>query len=433
MAPAVSESRVTMLRLQARPRRPRQPWSFAPHLDPDVRRNLSYDLGAALGAGLFVALVVNFIGVVARRQGADPLLLAVLTASPFAANTFSVMSGAWIERRRPARFVAIVQGLGRGVFLLVLVSDSPAAIVALAFLFYLSLALSQPMVLEILQMIYPDRMRGRLMGFVRTVQAGVTALAAPLAGVLMDQFGHRALFAAGAGFGLVGSLLYSRIRPAGADRLVRFRPSAAFQVLNDDPLYKRLLTVWLVWGLGNIMAQPLYPLVLVDRLRASYGDVGALNLVLAGAGMAGYLLFGLAVDRRGGAGALSASFALSAAMPFVYAFAPDVHWLAIAFVCAGLSVGSMEIAWPSILMRIAPGELRPRYASLLTTLTGLRGLLAPFIGSLLANLTPLGLTGALLVAGALSASGAALLLFALPPLLERGPARPEPAGAAQAG
>jgi hypothetical protein len=93
----------------------------------------------------------------------------------------------------------------------------------------------------------------------------------------------------------------------------------------------------------------------------------------------------------------------------------------------------MEIAWPSILMRIAPGELRPRYASLLTTLTGLRGLLAPFIGSLLANLTPLGLTGALLVAGALSASGAALLLFALPPLLERGPARPEPAGAAQAG
>jgi len=49
-----------------------------------VRRNFGFDAVGALGTGLFNALVVNFLAVIARREGADPLLLAALAAAPFA-------------------------------------------------------------------------------------------------------------------------------------------------------------------------------------------------------------------------------------------------------------------------------------------------------------------------------------------------------------
>ena len=53
--------------------------------DAELRRNFSFEAVGALGTGLFNALVVNFLPVIARREGADPLLLAVLSAAPFAA------------------------------------------------------------------------------------------------------------------------------------------------------------------------------------------------------------------------------------------------------------------------------------------------------------------------------------------------------------
>lgn len=401
-------------------------WNPASHLDPLLRRNLAYDVATAFGAGLFTALVVNFLGVVARRQGADPLLLAVLTACPFAANTFAIAGGAWVPAAQPARYVAVIQGLGRGAFLFALAADTPAALVAMSFVLHLTLALCQPTVYEILRLIYPDRMRGRLMGLVRIVQAGTAAIAAPLAGLLMDALGHRALFALGAAIGLVGSLSYGRIRTRRGDTVPRFQPLSAFRVLAADRRYAWLVMAWVIWGFGTVMALPLYPIVLVDRLQASYGDVGALSLVLAASGLLAYLVWGTVVDRRGGAPALLASFVLQAATPVLYAVAPDVRWLALASAFTGVANGAMEIGWPSLLIRIAPPDQRPRYAALLTTVTGLRGLVAPFVGSALASATPVGVSAALLVAGAIATVGVTLLTLALPPLLARPVAAPRP-------
>ena len=63
-----------------------------------VRRNFSFDALGALGTGLFNALVVNFLAVIARHDGADPLLLAALAAAPFAANTLAIFTGFWVPR-----------------------------------------------------------------------------------------------------------------------------------------------------------------------------------------------------------------------------------------------------------------------------------------------------------------------------------------------
>ena len=94
-----------------------------------VRRNFGFDAVGALGTGLFNALVVNFLAVIARREGADPLLLAALAAAPFAANILGICSGFWVPSdRHRVRYVAIVQVIGRALFFGALVSTGPIAL-----------------------------------------------------------------------------------------------------------------------------------------------------------------------------------------------------------------------------------------------------------------------------------------------------------------
>src|SRR5262252_4069689 len=91
-----------------------------------LRRNFGWDAMGALGTGLFNALVVNFLAVIARREGADPLLLAALAAAPFAANTLAIFTGFWVPPdHRRVRYVSLLMLGGRALFLLSLLSTGP--------------------------------------------------------------------------------------------------------------------------------------------------------------------------------------------------------------------------------------------------------------------------------------------------------------------
>src|SRR5882762_5978885 len=100
--------------------------------DSELRSNFSFEAVGALGTGLFNALVVNFLPVIARREGADALLLAVLSAAPFAANSLGIFSGFWMPSEiRRLRYVAVLIVAGRVLFLGALVSTVPLALVAM--------------------------------------------------------------------------------------------------------------------------------------------------------------------------------------------------------------------------------------------------------------------------------------------------------------
>src|SRR5579872_7112370 len=97
-----------------------------------LRRNFTFDAMGALGTGLFTALVVNFLSVIARREGADSVLLAALAAGPFAANTLAIFTGFWApaEHRR-VRYVSLLLIGGRALFLGGVVASGPIALLAM--------------------------------------------------------------------------------------------------------------------------------------------------------------------------------------------------------------------------------------------------------------------------------------------------------------
>lgn len=388
------------------------PFPLARDLPASARRNVLYDAANGLGNGLFTALVINFVPVIARRNGADALLLAALAAAPFAANVVGLLGVAWLPTTGRARYLALVQALGRGVFLFALLGDWPIVLLVMLFGYYLSYALTMPLLLDALRDMYPDRWRGRLMGYVRIIQNCSAALAAPLAGWLMDVAGQRALLVLGALFGVLGAAAFRKVTFSGDSSAVRTSPWAALGSFVRDPLYRGIALAWVVWGFGGFMALPLYPLVMVDRLGVSYAQVGLISLALAVGGLASYWVVGMYVDRGGGRWALLIGFALAAPTPLVYQLAPSVEWLALAGLLNGLGFGAMELGWASLLLRLAPGAERARIPAVLNFFTGIRGIIAPFVGVALASWPLLGVSGTLWISALVGFAGVALLAHA---------------------
>jgi MFS family permease len=377
-----------------------------------LRRNFAYDASSALGTGMFNALVVGFLAVIARREGAEPLLLAALAAAPFAANMLSIFSGFWVPGdRHRVNYVAALLVLGRAMFIPAMFTTHPLALLSMAFGAWLMQAMVAPLQVDIWRGSYPQRLRARVLGYLRVIQSAAAIVAAPLGGLLIERLGAGALLSIGSGLGMLGAAGFSQVRTPGAlqPQAQRFTPLESLRVLHEQPAYRGLILAWVVWGLGTFMAAPLYALVLVDRFQAGYAEVGVLQLIGAASGLIGYLVLGQYLDRRrGSAGATPLGFLMVALVPVVYMVAPSLPLLAIAFVLQSLGTSVFDMGWQVALVSRVPDEHRLRYQAAHTSITGVRGVAAPFLGSLIMSLG-LGLNATLLISGALAVLGALIM------------------------
>ncbi len=381
--------------------------------DALVRRNFSFDAIGALGTGIFNALVVNFLAVIARREGADPILLAALAASPFAANCVAIFTGFWVPRDHDrVRYVSVLLLLGRSLFLVGLITTGPQALLLMGFGMFLTMALVSPMQVDIWRGAYPQRIRARILGYVRVLQTLATAIGAPLGGLLIDHLGQGPMLGVGAVLGATGAAGYSRLKTQPVPAHQRFTPVASLRLLVEIPRYRALVLAWVVWGFGSFMATPIYALVLVDRFQASYSDVGVLQLVGALSGLLAYFVLGHWLDRRGGFGATPVGLLMVGLVPLVYLLAPNLAVLSIGYILLNVGNSACDIGWQVALLARVSDEHRLRYQAAHTSITGLRGVAAPFVGSVVLALgagvgpvlifsTVLGIVGAAVMARAL--------------------------------
>ena len=133
------------------------------------------------------ALVTTLLPTIARRGGLEPIGLAALAAAPFVAN----LLGAFAGRVGPGspRQLALIRGVGAASLLLLVFFSVPPVLIAVTFVFWLSLALSSPFYLRLWGSMYPARIRGRLVGLQGSVRAAAAGLAALAGGVIADQLG----------------------------------------------------------------------------------------------------------------------------------------------------------------------------------------------------------------------------------------------------
>ncbi|MGI9309008.1 MAG: MFS transporter, partial [Gammaproteobacteria bacterium] len=226
-----------------------------------------------------------------------------------------------------------------------------------------------------------------------------TAVAGVATGIVLqlDPTKYSLAFPVAALLIIVGALFYSRVRMRGEKRLIEaeqhmvgrhsaISPRQLFRILSEDSLYRRYLLCMFVFGSGNLMVAATLVVIMAEQL-----GLGVFQQILITASIPivtiplSVSFWGRRLDRMHIvrfrayhawvyvlAIAILASGAISGLTPLL--------WLGAAVLGTGLAGG--RLGWNLGHNDFAPAYLATHYMGLHVTLTGIRGLFAPFIGVL---------------------------------------------------
>jgi MFS family permease len=135
----------------------------------------------------------------------------------------------------------------------------------------------------------------------------------------------------------------------------------------------------------------------VDELQLSYGEVGWLNMVSSLAWMVSYVVWGRLLDRRGGLWIVQINVILTLVVPMAFWAAQDMWLAAVAFLFNGIIFAGTDLGWMNAILQFARREDIGHYTSLHALLLGVRGIIAPFLGTALIAIPFLGLRGVFLL------------------------------------
>lgn len=355
-------------------------------------RNLTLDATAALGWGAAVGVVNGLLPSLARLGGADPLGLAALGAAPFMANVFALFAG-YLGLGDPRR-AAMLRAVGCSLLLLAPLVP-PSWLVLVVTGFWAGAAVTTPVLHHIWGLIYPPRARARLVSVVRSAQALATAAAALFGGLAADRFGGNPVIQVAGAIGAAGALAYGGISAPAQETAPRFSGLDSLRTLFGNPVLRWVAIGQIVWGAGVFAAQPLYPLVQVDRLHLSLVEIGTLAIVTSAATILSFVPWGVLCDRRGGIPVMAIGCLLGLGAPIAYAVAADLSVLWLAAAGTGLANAAIEIGYTAVLSGHVDHEVRATSAAGWTTVTGIRGTIAPFVAGWLVQAGLLTPTGAL--------------------------------------
>jgi len=375
-----------------------------------ISRNLSLDLIAAIGYGVSGALVSTLLPTIARRGGLEPLGLAALAAAPFLTNLLSVFAGRLGPKS--TRQFALLRGIGAGSLVALLVIPGAPVIVAVAFVFWISISFSSPFQLRFWGATYPGRMRGRVVGFLGTGRAAAAGIAALAGGLLADRFGGPSAVALAGGVGVVCALAYAGLRTSASAAPLAYSARESIRAMRARPTLQRVALAQGFFGGGFIAAGPLYALVYVDRLDLSLSDVGVIGVFGAAATTVSFLAWGAVADRFDALAAMRYGSLIGLAGLTAYAVAPGLAVLLVAALAIGVASSSIEVGVAGVISDNTPLASRAAAMSGWNAITGARGLVAPFFMSALVQFGVVSVTVGLLVCASASALGVALFWWA---------------------
>lgn len=351
-------------------------------LTDDERRNMRFEVATSLVYGIFYASVIPFTPVVLRRLGASAEMLAVYNSLLFLGSLLSTFSVILMRRRSTKHVLLLCWAVARSLFLLCAVLSGAEWLIALTSLFWLLEGFVIPAYSLVVQKLYPDAVRGKVMSTVRMGQVCAIIVITPLAGWALDQWGHQVLFPLGSLLGILSVFFFTRIKLQ--ENTITTRPTKALsdlvQIVRQDRRFVMHLLCFALLGMGTMLSAPFYPIVQVDRLHLSYSQVGLLGLVESLLWLSSYPFWGRVLDRYGGVYVLRLVCVASIFIPGSYIFATSPWLLIPAFIARGIVNAGFELGRINAGIQLSSGGQFIEYASIQSTVVGIRGILSPLLG-----------------------------------------------------
>src|SRR5262245_44827353 len=392
--------------------------------DPITRLNLTAESffsafnGVFLGLAIFAAPVVAVTGV-----NADPLLLTILV-SAFPVGAFLGPLWAGLGRRWGMQKLVTQMAIWANLplFFIYWVNDAAVftALVTISQLLNSAMRMGQSSLYRIM---YPKALRGRVLGHLTFWTYLTMVPTIMVTGWLLDKSHemYRILYPLGGLCGLIGCYYYGMLHVPGEKDLPRAKPSlrasvhGVERIIANDRAYLLFQLAFFLSGSSFFMST--HVILLLVRERFGFGAfelalwlsvVPQLMLAL------GSPVWGRILDRIG---IVRCRLLISALMTGYLAsyFGGIVSGLP-ALVCLGsilqgASNGGAQLTWALASSHFAPqAEDVPLYNGIHFVLNGIRGLVLPWVGSVLFVLTgPV----AVLVAAGVSASSLPVIVRSL--------------------
>jgi len=185
-------------------------------------------------------------------------------------------------------------------------------------------------------------------------------------------------------------------------------------LLKQNPLFASFAGKRFVYLSGLALSQPLMPLFFVRSMKASDSQIGSVNMAFTAVMLIGYFVWPRVSRRYGGRTVLLATTFGMILYPALTALAPGIGWVMFFAAIAGFFQGGLDLVFFDELMRTVPPEYSATFVALAQSMQYLSAILAPMLGTFLADY--IGLGGALFLSAAIRLAG--FLLFLRP---ERNP------------
>ena len=361
---------------------------------PTYIRLLAYGLLRSPGQALMVGLA-SLIAV--KSLAAPPWEVAILAASLPFGNLLAIFWSKWIARSSNKIAYAFWPEIASSIvlFLPAFANNSHTFTGGLC----VFLLLRAPIVQAhsaILRANYPAKWRSWLLARVLAMSEMLMAGAGLAFGLLLelDPMLFRALFPVAGTCGLVGAFQVGAIRLHGettANQTNALSPEYSLPrilgVLRHDHRFLRYEIAFFLFGFANIMTLPIIPLFLEHDLGIRYLDAG---LILVTLPMVLDILmlpfWGRTLDRQNPLLMRAIFNVIFAFGILTYSVAISLQVFATGRMIVAFVQGGSVLVWVLGVNYFARREEVPVYMGLHQSLTGIRGVIAPFVGITLAAL-----------------------------------------------
>ena len=342
--------------------------------------------------------------------------MAIAMAAPAFGYLFVLIWAHQMEGKAKLPFVTFTWFFTRGFFLLtpflVRGVHSREWYILMISLTPVVFSISTPAYTAIMEQIYPESYRGRLMSFVRIGAAAAMLITARVMGHLQERAGldYRWMFAIGGVFGVGTALAFGRLKlPATksvSPPLFREFLGDSLRVLRTNISYRRFCIGVFIAGIGNLIASTYYPIYQVDHFHITPIQISNIVVASSLASLISLPFWGWFMDRFGPLTTTFCAVLINCLTPFFYAFSPAIWWLIPAGAANGFALSGVDLGYINTNLLLAEPGRASQYQAIHSTLYGIRGTIAPLLAIYLLHqihsrwIVAFSLCGCTLLAGA---------------------------------
>jgi MFS family permease len=355
--------------------------------------------------GVTNGIAATFTTVFALRMGATDQQVGLISALPaLVYMLWFIPAGRLVESRRSIKQTGLA-----GVFLfrlqylfIALLPFMPSALRIPALLATIMLAgfplcVANVALTNVIADVVPPERRPRVVSRRSILTSLMAAIAAALAGKLLDILpmpgNYQVMFLTAFVFGNLSLLALSRITVAdtpvkGAFSLqprqfVR-QIAEMLAVVRTTPEFVRFTLAAVALHAGLIFAWPLFSLWWVNGLKASEGLIGLIATANMLVSMGSNLVWARVAEKKGNRFCLLVGFSGIVLMPVVNAFLPSAEYLLLTESFAGLIVPAMSMGLFNTMLEVSPVDHRPTYIAVFSAAVNLPVFLAPILATSIA-------------------------------------------------